>query len=34
MAFNQMPPFVTDLVVSHPMIATDLRASLAQAARS
>ena len=34
MALNQMPPFVTDLVVSHPMIATDLRASLAQAARS
>ncbi len=34
MAFNQMPPFVTDLVVSHPMIAADLRASLAQAARS
>ena len=34
MAFNQMPPFVTDLVVSHPMIATDLRASLAQASLS
>lgn len=31
--FNQMPPFVRDLVVSHPIIAADLRASLAQAAR-
>ena len=34
MTFNQMPPYVTDLVVSHPIIAADLRESLAQAARS
>ena len=34
MTFNQMPPYVTDLVVSHPIIAADLRESLALAARS
>ena len=34
MTFNQMPPYVTDLVVSHPLIAVALRESLAQAANS
>lgn len=30
--FNHMPPYVTDLVVSHPDLVTDLRAALRQAA--
>ena len=34
MTFNQMPPYVSDLVVSHPLIAVALRESLAQAANS
>ena len=34
MTFNHMPPYVTDLVVSHPLIAVALRESLAQAAAS
>ncbi len=34
MTFNHMPPYVTDLVVSHPLIAVALRESLAQAANS
>ena len=34
MTFNQMPPSVSDLVVSHPLIAVALRESLAQAANS
>ena len=34
MTFNHMPPYVTDLVVSHPMITADLLESLAQAVRS
>ena len=34
MTFNQMPPYVPDLVVSHPLIAEALRESLAQAANS
>lgn len=32
--FNAMPPYVTDLMVSHPAIAADLRAALQEAARS
>jgi len=34
MTFNHMPPYVPDLVVSHPLIAVALRESLAQAATS
>ena len=34
MTFNHMPPYVTDLVVSHPLITADLLESLAQAVRS
>ena len=32
--FNAMPPYVTDLMVSHPAIADDLRAALREAAAS
>lgn len=32
--FNQMPPYVTDLVVSHPALVTALRASIEAAAQS
>ncbi len=31
-SFNHMPPYVTDLLVSHPLLVTELRAALAEAA--